>query len=355
MSHVRYAPFLSVSILHPYYADKLSSDFEFVPMPSTIVALATYGLRISNTGGQLMVAQERDAADQPTSPLDGLVDLFFVIRLKTDLVNITQSFATGKYFFTNLKENGAYQPGLSKSALVSAADQLPPVGPLQQTINFLPGTYSSIVFKRIVPGQGFRPVLTVPVAATATNIQTDLAIPGLYQLESQPAGGGAPVVTQQIFSDELAAAVAGWAVLHLQLKPGDANLSFTITLSSRQSSWQYFLIEPKKRSGGSSATAINPNSLAMSYALPDGSRYPAGVNMDLIDPVNYPQSAKDYVASVMADPAIREVYLFQSDSALAILDGPQPQLKVVYTGADLVSKAIIPTRTMINTTIIYKL
>jgi hypothetical protein len=93
----------------------------------------------------------------------------------------------------------------------------------------------------------------------------------------------------------------------------------------------------------------------MTYTLPAQSRYPAGVALNMIDPANYPQPVKDYVASVMTDPAIREVYLFQSDSALSILDGPQPQLAITFAGQDWVSKAILPSRTMTNTTIIYKL
>jgi hypothetical protein len=355
MIHFRYAPFLTVSILHPYYADKVSSDFDFVPMPSTLAALDAYGLRVRNTSGSLALAQEQDATNHPVNPLDAVVNLFFIIRVKTDLLNITETFTPGKYWFSNLTTAGNYQLGLSASALLSAADQLPPIGPQRQSIAFDAGKYSAMVLQKIIAGKGWQTVQQIPVSATSNSIQTDVATPGVYQVGTLPLDNTPPVMTTRIFSDELAAAPPGWAVLHLQLKAGDANLNYTLTLNSRFSTWEYFLIEPKLRSGGSSITPINPNSLSMSYALPDQSRYPASVTLPLIDPGSYPQPVKDYVNSVTADPAIREVYFFQADKLIAMLDGPQPQLTIGYAGSDLVSKVLLPTRANTSTIIIYKL
>jgi len=350
MFHFQYAPFFTVTVSHPYYTNKVSNDLGFSPLPSTSLLLDMYRLRIRNVGGQLIAYQERDANNQPVVDIDGTIDLFFPLRVKTDLLNITETFASGKYWFSNLREDGTYQIGLTTSALLSANDDMPAISPQQKTLNFLPGVYSSVVVQRIFAGVGWQTVQTIPVNANANSIQLDIPRAGLYRLQKMPSGGGNAEISKWIFSDELSAQSNFWSVMHLQLKTGDNNLSFSIGLNSRQSTWQYYLVEPKTRT-----SVLDPNTLLMKYALPPNSRYPANVNMDLISPVNYTDQVKQYVASVMEDSTIRQVYLFQSAATLAILDGLQPQIKIISGGQDMVSKVAIPARSMQNTITIYKL
>jgi hypothetical protein len=321
-----------------------------MPLPSASLLLDMYRLRIRNVGGQMIIYQERDANNQPVQDIDSVIDLFFVVRIKTDLLNITEAFGSGKYWFSNLREDGSYQIGLTTAALLSAGDELPVLSTQQKTLNFLPGVYSSIVVQRIVAGAGWQTVQTIPIDAGANSIQLDIPRAGLYRLKKMPSGGGNAEVSKWIFSDELSAVSNVWSVLHLQLKKGGNNLSFTIGLNSRQSTWQYYLVEPKTRTA-----VIDPNTLLMKYTIPPDSRYPANVNMDLVNPANYSDQVKRYVASVMEDSSIRQVYLFQSAATLAILDGLQPQIKITSGGLDMVSKVAIPARSMQNTITIYKL
>jgi len=350
MFHFQYAPFFTVTVAHPFYFNKVSNDLDFGPLPSASQLLDMYRLRIRNVDGQLIAYQERDANNQPVQDIDGVIDLFFVLRVKTDLLNITETFGSGKYWFSNLREDGTYQIGLTTSALLSAGDQLPVISPQQKTLNFLPGVYSSVVVQRLVAGVGWQTVQTIPVDAGANSIPLDIPRAGLYRLQKMPSGGGNAEVSKWIFSDELSAMSNVWSVMHLQLKKGDNNLNFSIALNSRQSTWQYYLVEPKTRTA-----VIDPNTLLMKYTLPPNSRYPANVSMDLINPANYTDPVKQYVASVMEDGTIRQVYLFQSAATLAILDGLQPQLKITSGGLDMVSKVVIPARSMQNTITIYKL
>jgi len=350
MFHFQYAPFLTVTVSHPYYVNKISNDLDLMPLPSASLLLDAYRLRIRNVSGQLIAYQERDAGNQPVLELDSVIDIFFVLRVKTDLLNITETFGSGKYWFSNLREDGSYQIGLMTAALLSAGDELPPISPQQKTLNFLPGVYSSVVVQRIVAGAGWQTVQTIPIDASANSIQLDIPRAGLYRLRKMPSGGGNAEESKWIFSDELSAMSNVWSVMHLQLKKGDNNLNFTIGLNSRQSTWQYYLVEPKTRT-----TVLDPNTLLMKYTIPPNSRYPANVNMDLINPANYSDQVKQYVASVMEDSSIRQVYLFQSAAKLSILDGLQPQLKITSGGQDMVSKVTIPARSMQNTITIYKL
>lgn len=350
MFQFSYSTFLTVSILHPFYTKNVSDDFEFTALPQTAAILDGYGLKYKNINGTLVIFQQLDQDKLPFQEIDTILDLFFSIRIKTDLLNITALTGAGKYWFSNLREDGSYNCTLTKSVALGAGDELPVISRQQTVINFLPGIISAVTVSRIAAGTGWTSVSQAVIDAKSSSLKLDINQAGLYLMEKELVAGGKET-SHVLFSNEMAELSNTWSFVHLQVKPGDNNLVMTIPLKPKESVWQYYLVEPEGRLGG----AINAADLAMAYSVPATSRYPASTAIKLTDPGTYPAPVKQYVNGIMSGDRIKKVYLFESDAALSILDGEQPQVKIKHQNKDIAGKAIIPARSMNNTSIIYKL
>jgi hypothetical protein len=288
----------------------------------------------------------RDEQDDPFVEIDKVIDLYFLLQVKTDLLNITTNVGKGRYWFSNLQENGAYQQNMN----ISIANELPETGNQQQMFNFPVGTVDDITLKRIYAGTGWTPVNTIPVDAVSGAAKVIIEEPGLYQIEKSLTAGGKESM-KMIFSDELMKQRNNWSILHLQVKPGDDDMVYTITLDTRKSRWQYYLIEPFDRGG----SVVNADKLTISYSASPTSRYPTNMGIQKKLPANYSPAEKDYINGLKAGGKIKEVYLFESQADLQILDGEQPEVKLNKEGGGVLGRIAVPDRSMKNTTIIYKL
>lgn len=350
MFQFSYVSLLSVTFMHDFYADKISRDFDFSPLPDTSLIMDSYGLRFKNMDGIFTLFQQHDKNNQPFQALDTIIDLYFKVSVKTDILNISEHYGRGKYLFSNLKTDGTYATQLTQTVSLSLADELPEISGQQKVLNFLPGTVNAVVLSKIVAGTGWAVVNQFPINAKASSLQLDVNNAGLYKIERDLVGGGKDQ-TIYLLSDELLKSGDSWSIIHLQLKPGDNNLAFSVTLTPKQSPWQYFLIEAKGRTGG----AIVPGNLEVTYKADPPSRYPANMNMLFKDPSTYAVPVAQYVNAVLSDSKIKGVYLFESANMLELLDGEQPQVKIKYSSQEIAGKVTIPARSMNKTTIIYNL
>lgn len=350
MFHLSYIPFLSVSIMHNFYADLVSEDFSFTVLPKTAAILEAYGLKQKNSGGKLLIYQQRDENGQPMQPVDQVLDLFFLATIKTDLLNITESFGKGKYWFSNLKENGSYQNFLTTTTVCGADDELSAVSGEQMQINFIPGRINKISVKKLKSGIGWIDHSSFIIDPKASSKLIEAPSPGLYRIDKKLTAGGTES-TKMLLHDDLKNNSEFWSIIHLQVNPGDTDKHYSIELKSKESLWQFYIIEPEGRNGNT----IDPNNLLIKFAASSASRYPVNANIDLIDPGSFPEPIKQYVKAIKSAGKIKEVYVFESGDKLEVLDGEQPQVKILYANQVLAEKISIPGRSMKSTAIIYKL
>jgi hypothetical protein len=344
MLHFKYTPLVSLEVKHAFYSNAHATDAVFTPLPSALTIMDAYGMKFRQTDGNLRIYLKRDEAGDPFVKLDSVIDLYFGVQIKTDLLNITDSFGKGRYWFSNLKEDGTYQQQLT----ITAASELPDMAAQQTMLNFPVGTVDAVTLKRpaAIAG-GWAAVGTEAVDKSSGAVKITVQQPGLYLLEKQLTGGGT-ANSKMVLSDELLKQSNNWAVLHLQLKPGDDNLVFTLTLGARSSKWQYYLIEPVDRGGAT----LDPTKLTIAYSVSGTSRYPAGVGIVKRAPS---PTEKVYIDGLKADGKIKEVYLFESLVPITLADGEQPIVKLNKDLGGEVGHIAIPDRSMKNTTIIYKL
>lgn len=346
-----YIKLLGVNVRHSFYSDMESPDFSFTPTLRTANILAAYSLKFKEINGRLMIFQQRDENNLPFQEIDALIDLYFVMRVKTDILNVTDSYSAGRYWFSNLKEDGSYANILTQNASHSANDQLPPIYTQAFVVNLNPGDIKSISLKKIIPGVGWSETNSFTIDPAATSIKIELNSGGYYQMEKELKAGGSDI-SKIIISDDISKAAEIWSLVHIQLKEGDSNLQMVIPLTSKSSAWHYYLVEPKARATVPPIAAAN---LAIKYSASADSRYPPAMNINFKQPQNYSDSEKKYTDAILADTKVKNVYLFESAGTLTIQDGEQPSLKILLSNAALAEKVTIPARSNNSTSIIYKL
>jgi len=350
MFQFSYISFLAVSIKHDFYTDKICRDFDYVPLPGTSVLMESFGLRFKNIDGRLSIFQQQDENNLPFQELDAKLDLFFKVNVKTDILNITEQYGSGKYFFSNLKTDGTYNTNLTQNATLSPADGLAEICSQQKVLNFLPRILNTITLRRLSPGTGWSVLGQFPVDSKMNSLEIRVNNPGLYQVEKNLVAGGKEVMTF-FMSDELMKSGNTWSLIHLQVKPGDKNLAFNVILTPKKSVWQYFLVEMDGRTGG----AIIPASLEVTYKADLPSRYPGNMIIPLKNAGTYSDPEKKYVNAIFSAGRIKAVYLFETADKLQLMEGLQPQVKIRYSNKEIAGKVTIPNRSMTSTTIIYKL
>jgi hypothetical protein len=350
MFRFSYIPFLSVTFLHEFYADGISHDFNFTPLPGTAQLLESYGLKLKNPDGILSLYQQHDQNNQPFQEIDSVLDLYFAVTVRTDILNVTERFGDGRYFFSNLKRDGSYSSELTHLGNLSSDDVLPEVFGQKKMLYFPSGTISSISLSQLSAGNGWVVVQNYVIPNDSAFLELNVNKPGLYRLEKSLTNG-TKEQTVLFLSDELIKFPGFWSVIHLQVKPGDHDLILKTTLTSKKLFWQYFLVEMKGRTGG----PIVPANLEVIYKADPPSRYPSNMNLQLKDASTYSDLVKKQVASILSASNIKEVYLFETAGKLPLLDGQQPQLKIKYLNKEIAGNVSIPSRSMNKTNIIYKL
>ena len=352
MLYYKYKEFVTVTVKHRYYHDELSRDFTFTPFPSTGALLNGFGLIPKLMDGKLVLYQQQEKNGDPVQPIDRITDLFFTIRVTSDILNITESFKPGKYWLSNLNDDGTYSKLLSVGTQLGRDDTIHDFGKQAMRLYFKKGTITEIEVKKIFPVSGMQEVNTYTIDAASMEQEIKMTEPGLYFIEKHLKAGGKEI-TRMILHDELDGMGDFWSVLHLQLQPGDVSQDFELELQPLKTPWQYLVLEPKNR-----PLTFNSANLAFNYA-PGTSRYPAGIIFNMKSPGSYPALLKKQVDAIKTDSRINEVYVFESNIPIQLVDGPSPAIEIKKApgaGTEVLAKNItVPTRTMKETRILYKL
>ena len=355
MFKIRFTPLLSVTVKHNFYNDLISKDFEFIPVPDTNTLLKAYSLNVRMVDGKLMIYQQLNDADHPFQPIDEIIDLYFTIHVNTDILNITENFGQGKYWFSNLKKDGSYSNKLTKDNHLTLEDVLPNVSSQTIRINFKSGTLSSILVKKLMARKGFHKIQTYDVDEAQVFQEVQVNQSGIYVIEKIFKDGSIEP-SEWILHDDLLNAGNYWGVLHLQLEPNTGNKDYVIELKQKETIWQYLLIEPNIRSG----PPIEWDNVNLGYSVTSPSRYPSGVTFNRKQASDYPESEypkdlKNKIDSLKSSPKVKDVYIFESDRKLEILEGAPPKIKLNRGGQTLAEKMSIPTRSMKETKLMYNL
>lgn len=340
MFRLKYTKLFAVKILHPYYKDSISPDFSFIPLDSSRKAMESLGLRHLLQNGQLVIYQQQQEDGTPEVELTDGVDLFFSIQVQTDILNITESLGQGRYWFSNLREDGTLQNQLTFRAIITESDELPPV--MKQSAR-LPiekeEGIQKITLARTLFNQGSNVAFEKEIASTDFFIDLNLPNPGKYTLSRISANSTTTQIS--IFSDELSALSNYWGILHLHISPDLTNREFYISLQAKLQKWQYLIAEAQ-------TSGMNPTPSA-GYRITynqSASRYPANVAFSLLQPASYPEELKRTVSTIKASPAIKAVHVIESDAAIPILEGKSP-IVTLWQNNELKSKKLdVPNRKM---------
>jgi hypothetical protein len=348
MFYQKYANLISVFVKHEFYKDKLSPDFNFTPFPNTLTLLNAYGLVTRIVNGGLFVYQQQEKDGKPMQPIDKLTDLFFTVEVKTDILNITTRFDSGRYWFSNLNEDGTYSTLLTEAMQLSELDAVQLVTGQTTTLRFKKATIDNITINKIYPFSGLQRVDSYDINAERTEQEIKVAQPGLYYIEQQFKAGGSQT-TKVILHDELKNTSAPWGILHLQLQPDAQPETYELELQPLKSSWRYLLLEPQSR-----PVALVPGNLSFAYSK-NSSRYPAGIVFNRKNPNTYSASLLQEIEAIKKSDKIKEVHVFESDRTIALMDGSLPVIKISSGGNEVASNIAIPSRTMKETKILFKL
>lgn len=354
MFRYKYIPLLSVGIQHSYYKNLMSKDFDIPPLPSSQHLLRAYNLQAKRVEGQLFLYQQTDKDNQPVQEIDEVLNLFFTIRSKTDVLNVSQGFSHGTYLFSNLKTDGSYQQSLTSSSQHSAADLIDQIVGLRHRLSFTPNTISRINIKKIIPTTGLTTIESHDLEEEKNYLDLNLTA-GRYEIEQELKTGGTKhqvVLAHPNISNNN----KYLGVIHLQLainfdqQPVNQR-NFTLTLSPINSKWNYILLKPQQ----GPSEAIDGNLLALRYAIPEETRYPSVVNFELIPSTNYSTAMQTTIDSLKTDNRIKEIYVFESDQNLELLEDDPPIIKLVYNNETINPSMPIPSREMKHRNIFYNL
>lgn len=248
MFNFKFIQLFSVSIKHTFYDNSISKDFNIIPLPNTATLLQKYGLVARMTNGIFIVYQRLDASGEIFQPIDDEVNLFFTVYLNTDILNITENFGQGKYWFSNLKSDGNYNEKLTKYSMLSSDDIVTNISGQLIRINFPRRSLTNIQIKRITSGKGLEVIESYEIDDEIYFQDVQINLPGKYIIQKL-LKSGVKESADWIIHDDLIRAKNYWGVIHLQLVPLVENRVYTIDLKPKKSIWQYLLIEPKTRNG----------------------------------------------------------------------------------------------------------
>jgi hypothetical protein len=347
MFHYKYIQLVLVRILHPFYRDSISRDFSFSALPGTDSLLKAYGLKPRFDNGELRIYQQQEGDGTASQPIDSVLDLYFTIDVKTDILNITAAPTPANYWFSNLKKNGSYNDTLTAAATLTTEDKIDGFG--GQTFNtyFEKGTLSKIDVMKIVPQTGLQVDKTYAIDVESSEQKIVLSKSGYYTIEKFPLVAGAVVQKSKLFlCDEPINKNNLWAFLHLQIVPGIGQKSYQIVLPQLKTFWQYLVMIPRSRTSDGVITEFL-------YSKTDP-RYPDATFAEINPPVNSP--LKIYIDETIADTGtgIKKIYVYQSNLKIGLFDGEPPDVSVTID-AKKSEKIATPNRTMAETKILYKI
>ncbi len=342
MFQYRYEPLLSVQFKHPYYLNGVSKDFDCLPTAATVDLLQEYSLKLAQTKGGLKILCQKEYTDAVTTipliPIDQPLDLFFVVQVNSDILNLSDLAGLPKrYWLSNQNADGTFKENLALGATLGSVDELAlSIAPLSLQLALPPGLYRQIQVNKL----GETPIRQMDVLPTQETFNLTISQPGQYRVSKIKADGTRDE-TNYLLDQTLHQASKYWAVLHLRLDatidydPANA-VQYTVNLPHKQSTWRYFVALSKARQTGlfDSATSLPMFSLTYEETLP----YP-DTSFALKPNANW--TAEDLaMAGAIRNDKTAAVFLFETALAVPLFEANSPIVTLLTTGA---KKMLLPT------------
>lgn len=358
MFQYRYDPMLSVQFKHPYYQDGISADFDLVPATHTVELLRQYNLKLTQTKGGLKILCQKEFSDSaslvPVSPIDQDLDLFFAIKVNSDILNLTDLAGLPKhYWLSNQNADGTPKENLAKGAIVGVADELQlPIVPQSFQLSFSPGLYRQVQVSK--PKEN--PFRLIDIEAQREALNLTLPQPGFYKLSKVKADASKDE-QEYLCDDTLSQMSAYWGILHLRL---DQNIDYTPTnaksysvmLPHKKAPWRYFVVLPKvKQATFSEGEDFKPKFKLMYDEK--GSRYPSTTFSR--KPISSWDATDHALADAIKSASVAIVYLYETQIPLPLLEGMPPKVKLVVDATEKNMPLSTPKRDQYTTNLFVNL
>lgn len=328
MFQYRYEPLLSVQFKHPYYLNGVSKDFDCLPTAATVDLLQQYSLKLAQTKGGLKILCQKEYTAPgitiPLIPIDQPLDLFFVVQVNSDILNLSDLVGLPKrYWLSNQNTDGTFKENLALGATLGSADELAlSIAPLSLQLALPPGLYRQIQVNRL----GEIPIRQIDVLPTQETLNLTVSQPGQYRVSKIKADGTRDE-SNYLLDPTLHQASRYWAVLHLRLDatidydPVNA-VQYTVNLPHKQSTWRYFVALSKARQAVFALGADLRPTFSLDYEV--ASPYP---NTTIALKPNASWTTEELtIASAIRDDKIAAIYLFETAAALPLFEASPPKI-----------------------------
>lgn len=325
MLNVQYTLLCSIVFEHEFYTDRICRDIVTMPTAESVKLLEDYGLLIKNVAGKTMILQKVEGG-QAETPFDTVTRLcFFVFLQNPALSNLCDTGGEKRFYLTNLADDGSLRSQLTAQDALSAQDKLPKAMPRRFYFPFKKGEFQQLNIERFEKG-GWTSVSTLPVEANAEGMEIKLSQSGKYKVSKDPMPAGEQ--PQLIMADdEVASSSPFLAVIELFLDSTFAfGTEYIVKIINRAFKWQYVFMDVKSKK----VVYGSPNNIQVTFTkhpLDSLSPVPTLFSNKALNTLSLQQQAMISNLKAINQATIEEVFVFESDRALPLLDNRPPVIK----------------------------
>lgn len=325
MLNVQYALLCSIVFEHEFYTDRISRDIVAIPTTESVKLLEDYGLLIKNVAGKTMILQKVEGG-QPETPFEAVTRLCFLVFLQNPaLSNLCEIGGEKRFYLTNLADDGSFRPQLTAQNALSAQDKLPEPTAKRFYFPFKKGEFQQLNIERF-KNSGWSLISELPVEANAEGMEINLSKPGKYKVSKQPMPAGEePLVI--VADDEVAGSPPFLAVIELFLDSAFAfGTEYKVKIINRAFKWQYVFMDVKSKK----VVYGSPNNIQVTFTrhpLDSLSPVPTLFSNKPLNTLSQQQQAMISQLKTTNQATIEDVFVFESDKALPLLDNRPPVIK----------------------------
>lgn len=325
MLNVQYALLCSIVFEHEFYTDGVCRDISVIPTAESVKLLKDYGLLIKNVAGKTMLFQKIENGVAET-PFDAVTRLCFRVFLQNPaLSNLCETGGEKRFYLTNLADDGSFRPQLTAQNALSAQDKLPDTKARRFYFPFKKGEFQQLNIERFEKG-GWSLISELPVEENSEGIEVKLSQSGKYKVSKQPMPAGEQ--PQLLMADdEVMSSAPFLAIIELFL---DSNLVFgteyKVKITNRTLKWQYIFMDVKSKK----VVYGSPDNIQMTFSrhpLDAISTVPTRFINRALDTLSPQQQGMIGKLKTANQDTLQDVFVFESDTALPILDNRPPTVR----------------------------
>lgn len=337
MLNIKYHLLCSIFVEHDFYSDGLCRDILLMPTHESIQKLREYELIIKQIEGKLLIFQRVEAAQQPETPFDIPIRLcFFAFLQNPQLANLcdTGTVTKERFYLTNVAQDGTLRTQLTEQAALSAQDIMPLTCAKRFFFDFEKGQFQQLHIERF-GRNGWELVELKAVNADQEGLEMTLPTSGKYRLTKQPlpAGESAQLL---VVEEDTSRHASMWGMVELFL---DHTVGFgteyTLKITNRLLPWQYVLIDVKSKKVQHNA----PNGVHLNFTrhpLDTLSPVPTTFTHKPVATLSAQQQAMIANLKTTHQDTIQDIFVFESDNALPILENRPPTVKFALDAQTIV-------------------